>query len=97
MKTGIRFLPRYMGPSVYLDPKERQSSVRRRGRFAFDDEPLNIQFAIRTNAKAHTFACHSPEFNQKLHKNMIAFWDRKMYRHNVSGQYINTYTLHRVM
>lgn len=100
MKTSIRFLPRYMGPSVYLDPKERQSSVRRRGRrgrSAFANKPLNIQFAIRTNAKAHTFACHSPEFNQKLHKNMIAFWDRKMYRHNVSVQYINTYTLHRVM
>lgn len=97
MNPGIRFLPRYMGHAIYLNPERRQSSVRRRGRFALDDKPLNIQFAIRTNSRAHTFACHSPAFNQKLHKNMIAFWDRKMYRHNVSVQYINTYTLHRVM
>lgn len=97
MKSGIRFSPRYMGPAIYLNPRGRQSSVRRRGRGSLADKPLNIQFAIRTNAKAHTFACHSPAFNQKLHKNMIAFWERKMYRHNVSVQYINTYTLHRVI
>lgn len=97
MTQAIRHVPRYHGPTIYHKPGRRYSAVRQRGVTPKLEMPLNMVVAIRIHSKAHTWACHSPAFNQKLHANMIAWWDKKFHREKVSVKYINTYTMHRFM